>query len=77
MNQKAETIISDAMLMPDEDRAIIAERLIASLDHEFEKDAELAWQKEIQKRIEDIDSGKVTCIPWEQVRSRLQKNCNV
>lgn len=74
MNQKSESIISDAMLMPDEDRAMIAERLIASLDHEFEKDTEVAWQKELQKRISGIDEGKVTCVPWEQVRARLRKN---
>jgi putative addiction module component (TIGR02574 family) len=77
MNQKSESIISDAMLMPDEDRAMIAERLIASLDHEFEKDAEIAWQKEIEKRIDDIDRGKVTCMPWELVRMQLRKNSNV
>jgi hypothetical protein len=35
MNQKSEAIISDALQMPDEERAMIAERLIASLDHEF------------------------------------------
>jgi putative addiction module component (TIGR02574 family) len=76
MNQKIEAIISDAMLMPDKDRAIIAERLIASLDHEFEKDTELAWQNELQKRIDEINSGKVSCIPWEEVRTRLRKNSN-
>jgi putative addiction module component (TIGR02574 family) len=77
MNQKSEAIISDAMLMPDEDRAMIAERLIASLDHEFEKDTEIAWQIELQKRMEDINLGKVTCIPWEQVRARLKRVGNV
>jgi len=77
MNQKSEAIVSDAMLMSDEDRAMIAERLIASLDHEFEKDTEIAWQSELQKRIDEIDSGKVICIPWEQVRAQLRKNSNV
>lgn len=77
MNQKIESIISDAMLMPDKDRAIIAERLIASLDHEFEKDTENAWQDELQKRVDEINSGKVSCIPWEEVRTRLKKNSNV
>ena len=74
MSQKSEALISDALQMPDEDRAMIAERLIASLDHEFEQDTELAWQQELQKRIDDIDKGKLTCVPWEQVRTRLRKN---
>lgn len=66
MNQKIEAIISDALLMPDKDRAIIAERIIASLDHVFEKDTELAWQNELQKRVDEINSGKISCIPWEE-----------
>lgn len=77
MNQKIEAIISDAMLMPVKDRAIIAERLIASLDQEFEKDTELAWQNELQKRVDEINSGKVSCVPWKEVRTRLKKNSNV
>lgn len=76
MNQKIEAILSDALLMPEEDRAIIAERLIASLDREFEKDTEIEWQKELQKRVVEINSGKVICIPWEEVRTRLRKNSN-
>lgn len=77
MSQKSEALISDALQMPDEDRAMIAERLIASLDHEYEQDTELAWQKELQTRIDEIDNGNVTCVPWEQVRTRLRKNANV
>jgi hypothetical protein len=57
MTQKSEGLISDALQMPDEERAMIAERLIASLDHEFDKDAELAWQKEIRTRIDSIDNA--------------------
>ena len=76
MNQKSKTIISDAMQLPDEDRAMLAERLIASLDHEFEKDAEIAWQKKLQRRIASINSGESVCVPWEQVRARLRKNSN-
>jgi len=76
MSQKSESIISDAMLMPDEDRAMIAERLIASLDHEFERNTEIAWQAELQQRISDIDAGKIECLPWEQVRAQLRKNSN-
>lgn len=30
-----------------------------------------AWRKEINKRIEEIESGKVKCIPYAQVRKEL------
>ena len=32
---------------------------------------EEAWALEIDKRAEQMDSGQVTTIPWEQVRARL------
>jgi hypothetical protein len=57
INPKSEAIISDALLMSDEDRAMIAERLIASLDKEYEKDVEVAWKNEVRERAKDIDSG--------------------
>jgi putative addiction module component (TIGR02574 family) len=76
MNPKSEAIISDALRMPDEDRALIAERLIASLDHEYEKDVEIAWQTEVQRRAGEIDSGMVTCLPWEEVRARLRRTAH-
>jgi len=35
---------------------------------------ELAWQKEVGKRLKELDSGAVKCVPWEDVRSRLYEN---
>ena len=32
---------------------------------------EAAWNEEIKRRIEEIDSGKVQMIPYEEVRRRL------
>jgi putative addiction module component (TIGR02574 family) len=37
----------------------------------FLRGVEAAWSEEIKRRIEDIDSGKVRMIPYEEVRRRL------
>jgi putative addiction module component (TIGR02574 family) len=29
-----------------------------------------AWDEEIKRRIEELDSGKAKTIPWEEVRER-------
>jgi putative addiction module component (TIGR02574 family) len=60
--------------MPPKERAAVAERLIASLDTEMDWDVEIAWQQEVQRRIEEIDKGEVVCLPWEQVLERLRGN---
>jgi len=74
MGTKEKQLISSALQMPKKVRATIAERLIASLDPHCDKDTETIWQKEVQQRISDIDSGRVNCIPWENVRERLRRN---
>ena len=69
-------IIDQALQQPERERARIAEKLISSLDQPTDLDVELAWQKEIGKRLKKIDSGAVECIPWEEVLSKLYENAN-
>ncbi len=59
------------------ERAAIAEQLIRSLDGPADDDVEIAWQKEIQKRIEEIDNGEVELIPWEEIREKAWKKFGV
>jgi hypothetical protein len=66
-----EGIIDQALKKHEKERALIAERLISSLDSTNDKDVELAWQKEIEKSLKEIDSGIVRCIPREDVREQL------
>ena len=53
-------------------RAVIAGSLLESLnDAPADEGVEAAWSEEIKRRIEEIDSGKVQMIPYEEVRRRL------
>jgi putative addiction module component (TIGR02574 family) len=61
----------------DIERARIAEALLASLDASPDREIEHAWQKEIDRRLSDIDSDAVKCIPWEEVRERLYRSADV
>lgn len=71
MDKTVEEIIVQALQKPLKDRAIIAERLISSLDTVRDLDVEIAWQEEIQRRVAEVDKGDVDCITWEVVRQRL------
>jgi putative addiction module component (TIGR02574 family) len=42
-----------------------------SLDEQVDEDAEAAWAKEIARRLEEVDSGKVATIPWAEARLRI------
>ena len=72
MTKSTESILERALSMPPKERAVVAERLIASLDSVIDADVEIAWQREIQKRISQVEKGEVACIPWEQVRKTLR-----
>jgi putative addiction module component (TIGR02574 family) len=67
-------ILKNALKQPEAERARIAEALIASLEDTPSAKVEEAWQKEMAKRLREIDSGAVECIPWEEVRERLRRN---
>lgn len=73
----ADEILGSAMKQPDTVRARIAEALISSLDTPADQNVDRAWQVEIDKRLHEIDSSAVTCIPWEEIRDRLYRNANV
>ncbi len=69
---KIETLLGQALRMSEEERAEIAEKLIASLEDSPDIDVEQAWQEEVRRRISDLESGNAVSIPWEEVRRRLR-----
>lgn len=73
MNRDAGEILKEALALPAEARAALADSLWDSLDTEFDADAEDAWQQEIRRRLADLDSGAVKTIPWSEARSKLLK----
>lgn len=58
-------------------RALLAEKLIASLDDKVFPDTESLWIKEAERRFKEIQDGTVICRPAEEVlrdaREKLQR----
>lgn len=71
MSRDTSEILKEALALPAEARAALADSLLDSLDQEIDPDAEAAWQLEIQRRVAELDSKAVSAIPWSEVRSRL------
>jgi putative addiction module component (TIGR02574 family) len=72
MTQETNDLLKKALALPDEDRAVLAGVLIDSLDPSTESSAEEAWNQEIARRVEELDSGKAKTIPWDEVRHRIE-----
>jgi len=58
------------MELEENDRATLAGLLIKSLEGPEDPDVEKAWAAEIERRWQEIKSGKVKTIPWEEVKQR-------
>jgi putative addiction module component (TIGR02574 family) len=63
----AATLTEQALRMPAERRARLADALIQSLDTESDADMERQWDAEITRRVEDIRKGRVQGIPASKV----------
>jgi putative addiction module component (TIGR02574 family) len=70
MMQDAQELLKKALALPDRERADLAGSLIDSLDDNVDENAEAAWQEEIVRRLEDVQSGKVKTTSWDEVRQK-------
>ena len=70
MSQTTQALESAALLLPPEERARLAERLLAS--HDIDPEIEEAWAVEVEKRLADWDAGLIEGVPWDEVRKQIQ-----
>jgi putative addiction module component (TIGR02574 family) len=71
MRLSAEEVLKQALTLDEKDRAAVAGALIESLHGQADPDVQEAWDTEIRRRLEELDSGAVATIPWSDVRKRL------
>lgn len=55
------------------ERAELALSLIESLDGSADADVEEAWQREIERRVGEIERGKVKLIPADEVLAEARR----
>lgn len=70
MQTQFETLEAEALKLTIDERAKLAEHLIASLDEDSE--IEEAWAAETERRIAEIESGTVELIPAAEALSRAR-----
>ena len=67
----ARQLLAEALRLSDEERAALAGELIQSLETDVDADAEAAWSAEIRARLERIDAGAASTVPWSEARRRI------
>jgi putative addiction module component (TIGR02574 family) len=71
MSPNAEKLLHQVLTLDEKDRASVAGALIESLHGDADPNVEEAWDVEIRRRVEELESGSVEPIPWSEVRQRL------
>jgi putative addiction module component (TIGR02574 family) len=73
MGPKAQKVLEAALELPENERTDVLGALIESLDGVPEEGVEEAWSAEIKRRIDEVESGAVKTIPWDQVKHEMQQ----
>ena len=73
MSTDLEELAVELLHLPAKSRALLAERLLESLDEEASPDAERLWMAEIRRRCAEIAAGKVEGVPAEEVFRELRQ----
>lgn len=71
MRREATDLLKKALSLPVSERADLAGSLIESLDDAEDESVAAAWEQEVARRMEEVDSGKVKPVPLEEARRRL------
>jgi putative addiction module component (TIGR02574 family) len=70
MTPDAQELLTKALSLPDDQRAELASNLLASLDTTLDADVDAAWQQEIARRHQEVESGKVQTVAWAEVERK-------
>ncbi len=68
-----EHIAAQALALPSEARARLADRLVESLDSAEDSEIRKLWHDEAVRRRDEVRSGKVKAIPGDQAFAEVRK----
>lgn len=74
MKLTVEQIAEEALSLPSEARALLADRLVESLDPAEDKEVRQLWIVEARRRRDEVRSGRVQTIPGDEALARVRKS---
>jgi len=73
MSAATEKLVAKILQLPRESRALLAEKLIESLDYDESLELSAEWRAELERRCRELDNGETEGIPAEQVFAEVEK----
>jgi putative addiction module component (TIGR02574 family) len=72
-SMKIEQIAEEALALPSEERALLADRLVQSLDPAQDSHFRDLWAAEARRRLDEVRSGSVKTIPGDEAMARVRR----
>ncbi len=69
---KLKQIEDEALHLPEDERAELAQKLLLSLDAPFENEIAEDWLVEAKRRARELEEGTVQPVPAEEVRRKAR-----
>ncbi|MDI1449604.1 addiction module protein [Polyangium sp. 6x1] len=66
-------LLAHVLRLPREERARVAEELLASLEEPDEKEVATTWAPELERRSREVAEGKVQTVEWGATRADILK----
>lgn len=66
-------VFKGAMSLDVRDRAVLAEKLLASLDELTESEADRLWAEESQRRLDQYRAGEAQAVSADTVHAKVNK----
>ena len=73
MHMTVEQIADEALALPSEARALLADRLVESLDPAEDGYIRQLWMREARRRVDEIRRGEVKAIPADEVFEQVRQ----
>lgn len=70
MTAKAKAVLDAAMELSEDERGLLAEKLLESLPSDLEEVSEDELAAELERRWAEFEKDPSIAIPWEQVNKR-------
>lgn len=71
MTRESAELLKRALNLPANERAELADFLIESLEQSSDASVQAAWDDEILRRMQDLESGRVKAVSLDEARRRL------
>jgi len=73
MSMTVEQIVDEALGLPSEARALLADRLVESLDPAEDGYVRQLWAAEAMRRRDEVRAGRVLAVPGEEGLAQVRR----